>query len=160
MGALFGSSSAPVWGKDFLKAPKVNAHRERLRPALMQKAQENMADIHLNRENIRREQSHDQECSLISKYLTLGTLPESDMDTRSILLRQEHYIMIDSLLYHIFTPTSSKPGAQAQLVIPQNLKVPFLRLYHVEKNKMLSIMQFKCYWIGMSRDVREHVLSC
>ena len=79
-------------------------------------------------------------------------LPESDTDARSILLKKEDDIMIDGLLYHVITPTSSKPGAQAQLVIPQNLKVHFLRLYHdsdlcshVGNNKMLSIMQLKYY---------------
>ena len=167
-GATFGSSNTPVWREIKTKAPgKVNARRERLRPVLTQRAQENMADIELSRENIRREQSCDPESSLIIKYLTLGTLPESDTDGRSILLRQEDYIMIDSLLYHIFTPTGSKPEAQAQLVIPQNLKVHFLRLYHdsdlgshVGNNKMLSIMWLKYYWIDMTKDIREYVLSC
>ena len=82
-----------------------------------------MAEIDLSMENIRQEQSSDPECSLIIKYLTLGILPQSDMHARSILLRQEDYIMIDGLLYHIFTPTGSKPGAQAHLVIPPPKKL-------------------------------------
>ena len=57
----------------------------------MQKMQENMADIDLSRDTITREQSCYAETSLIIKYLTLGTLPESDTDARSILLRQEDY---------------------------------------------------------------------
>ena len=98
------------------KAPsKVIAHRKRLHPALTQKVQENMADIDLSTENIRREQSRDLKCS---KHLTLAMRPKSDTDAKIILLRQEDYIMIEGLLYHIFTPTGSKPGAQAQLVTP------------------------------------------
>ena len=53
-----------------------------------------------------------------------------------------------------------------QLVIPQNLKVQFLRLYrdsdlgsHMRNNKMLSRNWLKYYWIGMTRDIREYVLS-
>ena len=76
-GASFGSSTTNVWGEIKIKAPsKVNARRERLQPPLMQKAQENMADIDLRREN------------------ALGTLPESDTDARSILLSQEDYIVV------------------------------------------------------------------
>ena len=70
-GATFGSSSTPEWGEITIKAPStVNARRERLRPALTQKVQESMAEIDLNRENIRSEQSLDLECSLIINYLT------------------------------------------------------------------------------------------
>ena len=95
-------------------------------------------------------------------------LPESNIFARSILLRQDDYIMIDDFLFTIlFTLTGSKPGAQAQLVIPQNLKVNFITLYHnsdlccpVGNNKMLSIMWLRYYWIGMTRDIREYVLSC
>ena len=79
----------------------------------MQRAKDNMAQVDLSKENIRREQQRDSECKLIIRYLTLGTLPQIDTDTRSILLRQEDYIMIEGLLYHIFTPTGSKPSAQA-----------------------------------------------
>ena len=115
MEATFGSSATPVWGEIKIKAPnKVNACRVRLRPELVQKAQENMLESDLSRNNIRREQSGDQECSSINKYFTLGMLPESDTDARSIFLRQEAFIMIDGPLYHIFTPTSSKPGAPAE----------------------------------------------
>ena len=71
------------------------------------------------------------------------------------------------LLHHIFTPTGSQPSAQAQLVNSQNLKVHFLRLHHdsdlgshVGNNKMLSLMRFKYYWLGMTTDIREYVLSC
>ena len=167
-GAHFGDKDTPVWGAIKTKAPsKINARREKLRPTLTQKAAEHFEEIDLSRENIRREQMRDPECKLIIKYLTLGTLPDSDTDARSILLRQEDYIIIDGLLYHIFTPTGSKPSAQAQLVIPQNLKVHFLRLYHdndlgahVGNNKMLSIMRLKYYWIGMTTDIREYVLTC
>ena len=126
-----------------------------------------MAQIDLSKENVRREKQCDPECKLIIRYLKLGTLPQSDTDARSILLRQEHYIMIEGLLYQIFTPIGSKPNAQAQLVIPQKLKVHFLKLHHdsdlgsnVGNNKMLSIMRLKDYWIGMTRDIREYVLSC
>ena len=87
---------------------------KKLRPALMQRAEDNMAEIDLSKENIRREQQRDPEWKLIIRYLTLGMLPQSDTDTRSILLRQEDYNMKEGLLYHIFTPTGSKPSAQAQ----------------------------------------------
>ena len=167
-GANFGEKHTPVWGEIKTKAPsKVNARRDKLRPILTKKAAEHFEEINLSRENIRREQMRDPECRLIIKYLTLGILPNSDTDARSILLRQEDYIIIDELLYHIFTPTGSKPSAQAQLVIPQNLKVHFLNLYHdstigahVGNSKMLSIMRLKYYWIGMTKDIREYVLTC
>ena len=130
-------------------------------------SQGKLAQIDLSREIIRREQACDPEGSLIMKYLTLGTLPQSDSDARSILLREEDYIMIDSLLYNIFTSTGYKLSAQAQLVVPQNLKVHFVHLYHnsdvgshVGNNKLLSIMRLKYYWIGMTRDIRNYVLSC
>ncbi len=168
IGATFGDKDTPVWGEIKTKSPsKVNARRNKLRPILTDKANDTLEQIDFSRENIKKEQARDQECKLIIKYLTIGVLPDSDTDARSILLRQEDYIMIDGLLFHIFTPTNSKPAIQAQLVIPQNLKVHFLRLHHdsdlgahVGFNKMLSIMRLKYYWIGMTRDIREYVLSC
>ena len=105
MGATFGTPFTTVWREIKVKASTmVNAHRDRLHPVLTQKAQENMAEIDLRRGNVRQEQSCDLECSLKIKYLTPGMLPQRDRVARSILLRQEDYIMIDSLLYHIFTP--------------------------------------------------------
>ena len=126
--ATIGNISALCWGEVKIKSPsKVNACRERLHPVLTQRAKDHIPQTDLSKENIRREQQHDPECKLIIRYLTMGTLPQGDTDARSILLRQEDYIMIEGLLYHIFTPTGSEPSAQAQLVISQNLKIHFLR---------------------------------
>ena len=76
-GATFGRAGTPIWGEIKIKAPsKVNACREKLRNVLVQKAQENMAEIDLRRENIRREQSHDPETGLIIKYLMSSWLPK------------------------------------------------------------------------------------
>ena len=53
MGATFGNSTTPVWGKIKIKAPsKVNAHRGKLHPTLVQKTQENMAEIDLSRKTL------------------------------------------------------------------------------------------------------------
>ena len=163
-----GNNKASCWEEVKIKSPsKVNSRRERIRPVLTQRAEDNKAQVDLSKENIRRKQQHDPECNLIIKYLTQDMLPQSDTDAGSILLRQEDHIMIKGLLCHIFTPTGSKQSAQAQLVTYQNLKVHFLRFHHdsdlgshVGNNKMLSSMRLKYYWVGMTRDTREYVLSC
>jgi len=77
-----------------------------------------------------------------------------DEEARAVLLRQEDYILIESLLYQIFTSHSPKAqSASAQLVIPPNLKNFFLQLHHDNEMgahlgtaRMLSIMRPRYYF--------------
>ena len=117
---------------------------------------------------IGREQRADPQCRQVLGLLKFGKLPSNDSEARTLLLREEDYIVVDGLLYHIFTSHGPKPqAASAQLVIPQNLKEHFLKLHHDEPlgdhlgaSRMISIMRPRYFWIGMIRDINKYVQTC
>ena len=168
LGDLIDSGQSPVYLSALTKTPsKIKIRRERLRPNLEKSATLLKEEIDFSSINIKREQYSDPQCKLLIGFLKYNTLPKNEGDARSTILRQEDYIIINDLLYHIYVPLGNKPSTHAQLVIPQNLKGHFLKLHHdsffgghVGVAKMTSIMKLKYYWIGMSRDIRHYVLSC
>ena len=129
---------------------------------------QNWREYDFTRENIRKEQARDAHCKLYLDYLQQGTLPDDLADRGQVLKRSEDYIVIDNILYKIFTSTGPKrQDASAQLVIPQNLKAPILKLHHDDQlgghigvARMISIMRTKYYWRGMMEDIRTYATTC
>ena len=167
LGPIIHSQGTPVYVNAVQAPGRIHARRDRLRPVLEDRARELRQEVDLTRENIEREQHKDPQCKLLIAYLKYGTLPANEGDARSIVLRQEDYILIEDLLYHIYVPTGRRPSTRAQLVVPQNLKAHFLQLHHdnfhgghVGVSKMTSIMKLKYFWIGMITDIKRYVLSC
>ena len=113
--------------------------------------------INLTPEAVRDAQNNDKECKPLIIFLKHNILPTDDTKAREILLRQEDYVLINDLLYHIFTPIGHKrESASAQLVIPQNFKSVILQLNHdsslgghLGASKMLSVMRPKYFLAGI-----------
>ena len=154
--------------KLFSVASRANKRRERLRPQLVRTSTQNWREYDFTRENIRKEQARDAHCKLYLDYLQKGTLPDDLADRGQVLKRSEDYIVIDNILYKIFTSTGPKrQDASAQIVIPQNLKAPILKLHHDDQlgghigvARMISIMRTKYYWRGMMEDIRTYATTC
>ena len=147
---------------------KSNKRREKLRSQLQARAKINWDDVNFSRGHIKQQQYIDPQCRRIISFLKFGALPKRMDEARAILLRQEDYIIIDDLLYHIFTSHGPKPHtASAQLVIPQSLKKQFLQIHHdsmlgghIGAARMLSVMRPRYFWIGMIKDVNDYVGTC
>jgi len=106
-------------------------------------------------------------CRAILKFLKDETLPINKEDARLVLLKQADMIEEEGILFHIYCQTGNKPSATAQLVVPQNLKVHFLKIYHDGElgahfgfEKVLKAMREKYYWENMARDIKEYVATC
>ena len=144
------------------------SRQEKLRTNLQAWARENWEHVDLSRGRIEHEQKADPQCRQVLSLLKFGKLPSNDSEARTLLLREEDYIIVDGLLYHIFTAHFPKPqAASAQLVIPQNLKEHFLKLHHDDPlgghlgaSRMISVMRPRYFWIGMIRDINKYVQTC
>ena len=147
---------------------RAGKRRNKLRQSLENTAQNPFNIIDVSPENIRREQRHDPQCKAIIDFLKFGIFPRDDKKARAILLRQEDYIVIDYILYHIYTYTGPKKSTTtAQVVVPQNLKQHLLTLHHdssfaghIGTSKMISVLRNKLYWVGMIKDIHEYVSTC
>ena len=147
---------------------KANKRREKLRPQLQRTGNENWKEYDFSKENIMKEQARDEHCSKWIEFLQAGRLPEDQDQARKILVRQEEYIILEGILYHIHTSPGPKiRDATAQLVIPQNLKRNLLELHHdtalgghTGAKRMISLFRTKYYWPGVTEDIEQYVRSC
>ena len=146
----------------------INKRRERLRPIIAPRARVNIENVpDLSAESIKKEQDNDLTCRAILNYLNNQILPINKEDARLVLLKQADMIVEEGILFHIYCPTGNKPSATAQLVVPQNLKYHFLKIYHdgdlgahFGYEKVLKAMREKYYWDNMARDIKEYVSTC
>ena len=124
--------------------------------------------IDLSPTNIAKLQKQDSHCANIINYLINYILPEDNKTAREILLKEEDFIIIDDILYHITVNTGhSQFQPVFQLYVPQNLKQYMLVLNHdstfgghTGKAKMLSLMKPRYYWKHMTRDIQNYVKTC
>ena len=114
-------------------------------------------------------QRRDTELVAIILYLTDGTLPESNIAARSILLTSDmFYIGEDSLLYHLqHTRKSGPEGPFSQLVVPSNLKYEILMRCHDDVtaghfgvHKTYEKIRERYWWKGMFKDCEHWCKSC
>ena len=137
-------------------------------PTLTQHARRTWDTLDLSRENISSEQRADPFCRKIIRFLRYGTLPRKTKEARAIILREEDYVMMNNILFHIYTPTKNKHNdAQAQLVVPQNLKSQILQHHHdgdmaghIGISRMTSVMRVRFFWPGMIEDIKNYVKTC
>ena len=142
--------------------------RKRLKPQLVKTSRQHWQEYDFSKEKVAAEQKADPHCKLYIDYLTRGKLPTDSRDVTHVLRRSEDYIVIRGILYKIFTSTGpKKQDASASLVVPQNMKAALLKLHHDDKmgghtgaQRMISLMRYKYYWIGMMRDIKEYVTTC
>ena len=90
----------------------------------------NLGHLNLSKGSVKIEQKTDPFTSQIVEFLNIGVLPDDNKQARALLLRQEHYVLIDNILFHIFIFGPKISTTSAQIVIPQNLKEQILPFHH------------------------------
>ena len=83
---------------------------------------------------MRKLQHESKDLQPILNWLEQGVVPESDKEARHLILRSEHFQIIDGLLYHLHFPlvkrlNEIKPVLQ-QLCVPDVLREELLKAYH------------------------------
>ena len=147
---------------------KLTKRQEKLLPHLQRKANTSLQELDLSADTIRLKQRQDPFCKQYINLLKFGKAPKNKAEAKALLLREEDFIILNDILYHIFTSQGSKPSnASAQLVVPQNLKTQLLQHHHdndmaghVGVSRVISRMRPRYYWPGMISDITEYVLSC
>jgi len=117
--------------------------------------EESAQAVKLTKEQMKLLQDQDGYCSRIRKQM------------RNAMAENGTFVNIDSLLYRIPSISESLKERLRQplLVIPLKLQLTVLVNLHKElghggRDKMMSTLQKRLYWKGMSKQVREFVRGC
>ena len=147
---------------------KSQKRKQKLMPTLQKSVDDKNDEIDLNPEEILRAQGSDSFCKPILEYLRYKILPRDQKEARAIILREEDYVIINGLLYHIFTPLGSKAAeTKAQLVVPREMVSTILQLHHdtsfsghLSVPKMMSLIRPRYYWPNMMKNAVDYYTSC
>ena len=137
-------------------------------PTLQDAAKSDFNELYLHAKDIIHEQNCDSFCKPIIQFLVDGELPHNRKEARAVILRQEDYVILNDILYHIFTPFGSKlSGSTAQLVAPQSLISTVLSYHHdttykghLGISKLISTLRPKFFWPKMIKNLVEYYHSC
>ena len=162
------SDEAPAVHVDAVTRSKANKQHGGIIRQVQAEVNEVLEDLDLSVERIKAGQSKDPQIKLIYNYLKHGRLPRNNDQAKAVIRRQEDYIIVDGLLYHIYVPPQVKSSkAVGQLVIPQDLKRRVLELHHdtpmgghMGIHRMISVMRDRYFWNGITRDIYDYVNSC
>ena len=147
---------------------RIKRRKDKLHGTVVETADQPLQTLDLKPATIHRHQENDAFCSRLIAYLTDGTLPDDAKEARNIVLREGDYVIINNLLYHIFTSQGPKPStAKAQLVIPKSLQPHLLSFHHdasyaghVGAKKMVELMRERYYWPSMVSQIWHYVATC
>jgi len=117
--------------------------------------------------DIRKLQHESKDLQPILKWLENGIFPQSDKEARHLILRSEHFQIIDGLLYHLHFPRTKrlneiKPVLQ-QLCVPDVLREEFHKAYHdhnahIGRERLYDTLKQKYYFPQMYTS--EYVSTC
>jgi len=96
-------------------------------------------------------------------------LPQSDKEARQLILRSEHFQIIDGLLYHLHFPRTKQLNEinpiLHQLCVPDVLRKDLLKAYHdnnahIGRERLYDTLKQKYYFPQMYTSVIEYVAAC
>lgn len=89
-------------------------------------------DLSITHDYIRQCQEKDSSLKPIIDYLASQVLPESQRESRTLLLKHSDYILLDGLLFHSRVAKAKRSNLMThfQLVLPKMLVTTVLKLYH------------------------------
>lgn len=119
--------------------------------------------------DLKRFQTSDSALREFSKYWDMNRKPDSRerkrlSRTARLLLKQWNKIQQkDGLLYRVVQDTRS--GERRQLLLPESLRDTVLRSLHDQMGhqgieRTWSLLQNRCFWVGMWGDVEKWVKQC
>ncbi|VDI47202.1 Hypothetical predicted protein [Mytilus galloprovincialis] len=122
-----------------------------------------------NTSNIKKLQRKDSDLKKIIAYLEDDVLPDSQKESRRILLESCDFILVDDVLYHRRKAKSerTKNMSEFQLVIPKQLISQILKITHDSplgghsgiQNTLDSVRE-RYYFARMGKIISEYVQSC
>jgi len=129
-----------------------------------------MIDLWAEQErDIQQLQHESKDLQPILDWLKHGILPQSDKEARQLILRSEHFQIIDGVLYHLHFPRSKrlneiKPILH-QLCVPDVLREELLIAYHdnnahIGRERLYDTLKQKYYFPQMYSSVIEYVGAC
>ena len=147
---------------------KSDKRKQKRLPKLIKAVDDTKDDIDMNPAAILRAQGNDSFCKPILEYLKYEILPRDQKEAGAIVLREEDHVIINGLLYHIFTPLGSKADeTKAQLVVPRAMVETILELHHdtsfsghLSVPKMMSLLRPRYYWPQMMKNAVDYYTSC
>lgn len=120
-----------------------------------------------------------RECNFCKDFINAlenGVYPADTSKARSIAAQCENqYVMLNSVLYHVFTPRVKNAKVQIdpdrmllQLVVPTKLRKSILQNYHdclaggghFGIKKTFASIKEKYFWPKMFQDINDYVKSC
>jgi len=119
--------------------------------------------------DIQQLQHESKDLQPILNWLEHGVLPQSDKEARKLILRSEHFQIIDGVLYHLHFPRTKrlneiKPILH-QLCVPDILREELLTAYHdndahIGRERLYETLRQKYYFPQMYTSVIEYVAAC
>ena len=131
--------------------------------------QMNLNEIEQSMDLFRRKQLEDVEYSDIILYLKNKTLPSDVTVASRIRVQASSYMIVDDLLYHIWTPTntSQRLDVRKQLVVPSSLRQDIMIQNHDSyagghfgSHKTFMKIRDRYFWNTMYQDVESYCKSC
>ena len=114
-------------------------------------------------------QKADPKLQSFVEYLQDGTLPQSQKQSRKVLLEASDYLLVDGLLFHsrIAKSNRAKDLRHYQVVLPEVLYKEILKLYHDSPfaghggiADTLDKIKEHYYFPGMHKVITDYVKSC
>ena len=108
---------------------RAELRRQHLTTKLQKPKDDIWTELNIDEKSIRDQQLKDPQCRAIIFYLKYGKLPNNNDKARNILLREEDYIILNNILYHI----QFKPGnkdTDIAVVVPATLRATLLHHFH------------------------------
>ena len=116
-------------------------------------------------------QKKDIQLKPMIQYLKDGVLPEDFKEARKLVVESHDYVLIDTILYHLWYPKKSGTAQERvvrQLVVPHSLRNDILLSMHdtilfaahAGIDRTYHNIRLRYYWPGMYHDIVQYVKSC
>ena len=121
----------------------------------------------LSVENLRESQENDYWFGAIKIYITSNELPTSKKLMQRILTNHQEYILINDILYHIWTAKGNTQEPVQQICITNDLKGLIWKAMHEIPNsghlgitKTYAKLRNRYFWPKMSSETTDYVQKC
>lgn len=122
--------------------------------------------IDLSPKALAKQQSEDEECSMIRDFLKDRKIPGEGHLKRWMLLNQDKFMLHDNILYEI--SEKNRTGEMViRIVLPENMQLASIQMFHDHSlaahkglaNTLEQVRQ-RFWWYGLVSDVQRYVATC
>ena len=149
--------------------PSAHPKRDNIRERLQQKIEQSIWDedclSKIGKSTMCKHQQKDTFCNDLLEYLIHDKMPPTLRRQRKFIVREQDYIVMNSLLYQVFHP-SDKSRVRLRLCVPITLQKAVISAAHctvachLGVTKTHEILASNFTWPGMRADVEKYINSC